>query len=185
MIVISSDLRPSKSPQRRVRQGRSVGAHRVGTRIARAAGSVGRGRPVKFKINYHSAFSQHGVAPPAPFLRVATGISPLTRARCCRNDGRDGRMPEKNRRRLPSDSAPSRHGRRLGPRRSQQRLRRAQRRICAQNHHQGPYGVSARSEPEPFRLGGCATALGPSFSLASRAAVDAHLRTCLPDGWLV
>jgi hypothetical protein len=49
----------------------------------------------------------------------------------------------------------------------------------------GPYGVSARSEPEPFRLGGCDTALGPSFGLASHAAVDAHLRFFLPDGWLV
>jgi hypothetical protein len=43
-IVISGDLRPSKSPQRRVGQGWSVGAHRVGTGLALATGSVGRGR---------------------------------------------------------------------------------------------------------------------------------------------
>ena len=43
-IMISGDLRPWKSPQRRVGQGRSVGPTRVGTGLARAGGSVGRGR---------------------------------------------------------------------------------------------------------------------------------------------
>ena len=43
-IMISGDLRPWKSPQRRVGQGRSVGPTRVGIGPAQTAGSVGRGR---------------------------------------------------------------------------------------------------------------------------------------------
>jgi hypothetical protein len=43
-IMISGDLRPWKSPQRRVGQGRSVGPTRVGIGPAHTAGSVGRGR---------------------------------------------------------------------------------------------------------------------------------------------
>ena len=88
----------------------------------------------------------------------------------------DGRITDESGQKLPRDGRPSRRGRRLGPRRSQQCLRRVRRRICAHDRQHGPYGVSARSEPEPFRLGGCDTALGPSFGLASHAAVDAHLR---------
>ena len=43
-IMISGDLRPWKSLQRRVGQGRSVGPTRVGIGPAHTAGSVGRGR---------------------------------------------------------------------------------------------------------------------------------------------
>ena len=43
-IMISGDLRPWKSPQRRIGQGRSAGPTRVGTEVVRAGGSVGRGR---------------------------------------------------------------------------------------------------------------------------------------------
>ena len=112
----------------------------------------------------------------AAFLRVATRFFSAFSTRRRWRHAPDAPMTNQTGQPLPHEGAPSRHGRRLWPRRPHQCLQPRQVRICANDCQHRRRDCSARSSPQLNHFSRCETALAPSPGPAMGATLDAHLR---------